>query len=65
MYQFLLRCTGRCTKFDTDIHTYKNGAKRCSSCEIFMMCKSMRCPCCNNILKSKNNQTPEIKVHYI
>ncbi len=49
-------CTGRCSKFKTprmDVGgRYKNGQKRCMSCDIYIKTDMVRCPCCNRMLRT-------------
>jgi|21_taG_2_1085346.scaffolds.fasta_scaffold75866_2 hypothetical protein len=53
------KCKGTCDKI-TEYETrngvrgsYKMGFKRCRECEYFIMIDSIRCPCCNGILKAR------------
>jgi hypothetical protein len=34
---------------------YDLGAKRCSVCNIFIKWDEIRCPCCNNVLRTQPN----------
>lgn len=36
--------------------SYKDGAKRCNVCEIFMMVSNLRCMCCGALLSITRNE---------
>jgi hypothetical protein len=48
-----MACKGICERYratrDGPVGTqrYANGQKRCTQCEIYMMCEGLKCPCCN------------------
>ncbi len=51
-------CNGICDRYkakkpNNNIGRYSNGQKRCNSCEIFINWNGLRCPCCNNRLRTK------------
>ncbi len=33
---------------------YESGQKRCSYCDLFILTKEIRCPCCGVILRTKS-----------
>ena len=58
-----MTCNGIChrhkiTKGKRTDSWYKQGAKRCSTCDIYIKWDGMWCPCCGYMLrnKPKNNQ---------
>lgn len=50
-----MACKGVCDKLQCALPRhggrYWNGQRRCQVCEIFIMTKELRCPCCNTILR--------------
>ena len=52
-------CKGICSKYEAARFNpksegrYKLGFKRCSNCEIFILCNGSRCPCCKTLLRAK------------
>jgi len=58
-----MACNGIChryqvTKGNRNDSWYKQGAKRCTACNIYIKWEGMWCPCCGYMLrnKPKNNQ---------
>jgi len=39
---------------------YHLGQKRCSICEIWMIIDGIRCPCCNNLLRTRTKTGKKI-----
>ena len=39
---------------------YTNGAKRCTTCQIYLVWEGLRCPCCGQQLRTKPRK-PEYK----
>jgi hypothetical protein len=49
-------CSGKCKLFKAikprQIGRYASGQKRCNFCEVFVDYEGLKCPCCNNQLRS-------------
>lgn len=54
-----MHCNGICEKHKphqkTSLGRYNQGQKRCSYCETYLLWDGIRCPCCNQRLRSKQN----------
>lgn len=50
-------CRGICDRYKSPKHNggglYTNGHKRCNTCEIYLKTEQNRCPCCENLLRTK------------
>ena len=50
-------CKGVCQQFKNlksdDGGIYQVGMKRCTKCNVNMKLEQLRCPCCNNLLRTK------------
>lgn len=50
-------CNGICENLQTHSVTtskkYQNGQKRCTLCDVFLETDSLRCPCCNILLRTR------------
>jgi len=51
-------CKGSCAQFKSESHSpankYQMNVKWCSRCSLFMEVDSLRCPCCNSMLRTKS-----------
>ena len=43
---------------------YEEGMKRCTNCNVNMKVNDLRCPCCNNLLRTKPRQG-KLKKQYL
>ena len=46
-------CKDVCFKWSVKTNKYSDGVKRCNTCERFIQCDDLRCPCCAVVLKCK------------
>ncbi len=50
-------CKGICDRYKAPKHNdgglYSNGHKRCNTCEIYLKTENNKCPCCENLLRTK------------
>ena len=55
----MMNCKGICSNLLAkkpnikDTGRYESGQKRCSNCEVFIICDKKNCPCCGCNLRSK------------
>lgn len=48
-----MTCKEICIRYKAASNNYANGHKRCQVCELFMLWKGLRCPCCHCRLRTK------------
>lgn len=51
-------------KSKSSLRYVQDGQKRCSVCEIFILCDKRTCPCCNSKLRSKSFRGVDVKQKY-
>ncbi|MDH3764951.1 MAG: hypothetical protein OER82_03985 [Nitrosopumilus sp.] len=44
---------------------YSSGQKRCQTCDLFIICGEVRCPCCNTMLRSRPRHRDDKKAFRI
>lgn len=57
-------CKGNCVLFKSESYSpadkYKMNVKWCSRCSMFMKVTSLRCPCCNTMLRTRSRHKKKI-----
>jgi len=54
-----MTCRGICERYRAEKSRYQLGIKRCTSCDVFLQCQEISCPCCGTQLRSKR----KAKIH--
>ncbi len=52
-----MTCKGTCIRYKIKKKFgggwYDSGAKRCNTCDVYLLWDGIRCPCCNGILRTQ------------
>ena len=48
-----MTCRGICERYRAEKKRYMDTAKRCTSCNIFLLYTGTQCPCCGTQLRAK------------
>ena len=48
-----MTCRGICDRYRAEKNRYSDGAKRCTSCNAYLLYEGIKCPCCRSHLRSK------------
>ena len=64
-----MSCNGICVRYKAKRNSeipsrYREGQKRCSTCEIFIKWDNHYCPCCNNKLRTRSFRGWEMRKKY-
>lgn len=53
-----MSCKGICIQYKAlkpmNVGRYEKGQKRCDICDIWMLWNGVRCPCCNQVLRTNS-----------
>ena len=51
------KCHGICLDWKiSQLYAFDKGGKKCTNCNVYMLWDKNRCPCCDQILKTKPRQ---------
>lgn len=54
-------CRGICERYRSEKNRYQDGAKRCSRCNVYLLCAEIHCPCCGTQLRNKR-KTKKVQI---
>ncbi len=57
-----MTCRGICERYRAEKSRYQIGIKRCTSCDVYLQCQDISCPCCGTQLRSKRKSKLRLQV---